>query len=97
MAVPVRFRFRVQKETMTEESCGFFLLGSPVPSDKKIQQGSEEGEEDNEKDPYDLVIPLKTTGQNVDQGNKRKEGYEKDDEKNAHKSPESEETCCHFN
>ncbi len=62
----------------------FLCSGPLVPANKKIEEGSEEGKENDEHNPYDLIVALKSSCENIDESYQRKEGDKEDDEKYAH-------------
>lgn len=60
-----------------------------IPSYQKVKQRAQEGQEDDDKHPQNLIIPSKIIHQNTDQGYYWQEYNKKDDEQ-GHQNTEAE-------
>jgi len=52
-----------------------------IPSNQKIKQGAQEGQENDDKHPHYLIIPSKIIHQNTNQGKEGQKYNKKDDKK----------------
>ena len=72
-------------------------MDPPVPSYEEVEHRAQEGQEDDDQDPHDLVVPLKLVHQHADQGQQGKEDHKENDEKGQQKTGSEKEKKSHGN